>query len=97
VNSTANWRWGPGRPAKAAGEVPKVAVTESVLVRFRASAAKAHRRWLSLSTDVTVNSGTRRLMVASLRYLDTFVKMDGVWLFLERLLYVDWVDERVLS
>ncbi len=36
-------------------------------------------------------------MVASLRYLDTFVKRDGTWLFAERLLYVDWVDERALS
>jgi hypothetical protein len=36
-------------------------------------------------------------MVASLRYGDTFVKTDGVWLFSERLLYVDWVDERALS
>ena len=36
-------------------------------------------------------------MVASLRYLDTFVKTDGAWLFAERLLYVDWVDERALS
>jgi hypothetical protein len=25
------------------------------------------------------------------------VKRDGVWLFAERLLYVDWVDERALS
>ena len=33
-------------------------------------------------------------MVASLRYLDTFVKMDGAWLFAERLLYVDWLEER---
>src|ERR1700723_7073 len=32
-------------------------------------------------------SGNRRLMVASLRYLDTFVKIDGVWLFAERLLH----------
>ncbi len=39
----------------------------------------------------------RRLMVASLRYLDTFVKTDGAWLFSERLLYVDWVDERALA
>ena len=39
----------------------------------------------------------RRLMVASLRYLDKFVKIDGAWLFAERLLYVDWVDERALS
>jgi len=36
-------------------------------------------------------------MIASLRYLDTFAKIDGVWLFSERLLYVDWVDERPLS
>jgi len=25
------------------------------------------------------------------------VKTDGAWLFSERLLYVDWVDERALS
>jgi len=30
---------------------------------------------------VTVDAGKRRLMVASLRYLDTFVKTDGAWLF----------------
>jgi len=29
-------------------------------------------------------------MIAALRYYDTFVKMDGSWLFAERLLYVDW-------
>lgn len=50
-----------------------------------------------LAHHVTVNGGKRRLMLASLRYYDTFVKMDGVWLFAERLLYVDWVDERPLS
>jgi hypothetical protein len=36
-------------------------------------------------------------MVASLRYLDTFVKIDGAWLFAERLLYVDWLEVRALS
>ncbi len=36
-------------------------------------------------------------MIASLRYHDTFVKMDGAWLFAERLLYVDWLEERALS
>jgi SnoaL-like domain len=49
-----------------------------------------------LAHHVTLDSGKRRLMVASLRYLDTFVKKDGAWLFAERLLYVDWVDERAL-
>jgi hypothetical protein len=50
-----------------------------------------------LAHHVTADGGNRRLMIASLRYLDTFVKIDGVWLFAERLLYVDWLEERVLS
>jgi hypothetical protein len=50
-----------------------------------------------LAHHVTAGSGKRRLMVASLRYLDTFVKIDGAWLFAERLLYVDWLEERALS
>jgi hypothetical protein len=50
-----------------------------------------------LAHHVTVEGGKRRLMVASLRYLDTFLKTDGAWLFSERLLYVDWVDERALA
>ena len=50
-----------------------------------------------LAHHVTVDGSKRRLMVASLRYNDTFVKTDGGWLFSERLLYVDWVDERPLA
>ena len=50
-----------------------------------------------LEHHVTVDGGKRRLMVASLRYQDTFVKIEGAWLFAERRLYVDWIDERPLS
>ena len=50
-----------------------------------------------LAHHVTADGGKRRLMLASLRYLDTFVKMDGAWLFAERRLYVDWMEERTLS
>jgi hypothetical protein len=50
-----------------------------------------------LAHHVTATGGTRRLMLASLRYYDTVVKLDGVWLFAERLLYVDWIDNRSLS
>jgi hypothetical protein len=50
-----------------------------------------------LAHHVTVDGGKRRLMLASLRYLDTFVKLGGVWLFSERILYVDWLEERELS
>jgi hypothetical protein len=38
--------------------------------------------------------GSRTLMVAHIRYLDTFVKQDGGWLFGERRLMVDWTDTR---
>src|ERR1700739_1594274 len=50
-----------------------------------------------LAHHVSIEDGKKRLMVASLRYLDTFVKWDGAWLFAERLLYVDWLEERSLS
>src|SRR5712671_5982331 len=50
-----------------------------------------------LAHHVTVDGEKRRLMLASLRYHDTFVKTDGEWLFAERLLYVDWLEERPLS
>ena len=50
-----------------------------------------------LAHHVTIDGGKRRLMVASIRYLDTFAKIDGTWLFSECLLYVDWIDERPLS
>jgi hypothetical protein len=49
-----------------------------------------------LAHHVTAKDGKRSLMVASLRYLDTFVRIDGTWLFAERLLCVDWLEERAL-
>jgi hypothetical protein len=50
-----------------------------------------------LAHHVTIDGGKRRLMLASLRYLDTLVKVDGAWLFAERRLYVDWLEERVMA
>ena len=46
---------------------------------------------------LTIDGENRRLMIAALRYMDTLVKMDGTWLFAERKLYVDWLEERKLS
>jgi SnoaL-like domain len=50
-----------------------------------------------LAHHLTVEADKRQLMIAALRYYDTFVKIDGSWLFAERLLYVDWIEERILS
>jgi hypothetical protein len=51
----------------------------------------------TLAHHLTIDGGKRRLMIAALRYSDTFVKTDGAWLFAERLLYVDWIEERILA
>ena len=49
-----------------------------------------------IAHHLTVDGEKRYLMVAYLRYYDAFVKADGAWLFAERLLYVDWIEERAL-
>jgi len=49
-----------------------------------------------IAHHLTVEGEKRRVMVAHLRYLDTFAKANGTWLFAERLLYVDWLEERAL-
>jgi hypothetical protein len=51
----------------------------------------------TLAHHLTIDGGKRNLMIAALRYSDQFVKIDGAWLFAERLLYVDWIEERALS
>jgi hypothetical protein len=51
----------------------------------------------TLAHHLTVDGDKRRLMIATLRYSDKLVKIDGAWFFAERLLYVDWIEERALS
>jgi len=46
---------------------------------------------------LTIEGGKQKLMIAALRYYDKFLKVDGEWLFAERLLYVDWIEQRVLA
>jgi SnoaL-like domain/Bacterial regulatory helix-turn-helix protein, lysR family len=60
------------------------------------SAEKATGEAYILAHHLTVEGGKRRLMIAALRYADTFAKADGAWLFSERKLYVDWIEERGL-
>jgi hypothetical protein len=50
-----------------------------------------------LAHHLIIDGARRKLKIAALRYDDTFVKQDGAWLFAERLLYVDWIEERILS
>ena len=63
---------------------------------FELTSDRATGEAYCLAHHVTVDGEKRRLMLASLRYLDTFVKLNGAWLFSERLLYVDWIEERAM-
>jgi len=63
---------------------------------FKLTSDRATGEAYCLAHHVT-DGEKRRLMLAALRYLDKFVKLNGAWLFSERLLYVDWTEERALS
>jgi ketosteroid isomerase-like protein len=47
-----------------------------------------------LAHHVSVHGSVRSLMIASIRYLDTFAKIDGAWYFAQRKLLVDWIETR---
>jgi hypothetical protein len=50
-----------------------------------------------LAHHVKVEGSVRSLMVAAIRYLDSFVKQDGSWFFSQRKLMVDWTETRSLG
>jgi len=58
---------------------------------------KATGEAYTLAHHLTIDGEKRQLMIAAIRYYDSFVKQDGAWLFAERLLYVEWIEERILS
>ncbi|HEX4418942.1 MAG TPA: nuclear transport factor 2 family protein [Kofleriaceae bacterium] len=61
------------------------------------SADRATGEVYCMPHHLTVDGDRRSLMIAALRYADTYVKQDGAWLYAERRLYVDWVEQRALS
>jgi hypothetical protein len=55
---------------------------------------KAKGESYCIAHHLTVDGERRTLMLASIRYLDSFSKQNGSWLFAERKLMVDWTDTR---
>ena len=51
----------------------------------------------TIAHHIYTEDGTRKIMIASLRYLDTFAKLDGRWFFAERDLILDWSETRPLA
>jgi hypothetical protein len=51
----------------------------------------------TIAHHVFTEEGVRKIMVAWLRYLDVFAKIDGSWYFAERRLILDWSETRPLE
>jgi SnoaL-like domain len=51
----------------------------------------------TIAHHVYTEDGDRKIMVASLRYLDTFAKIEGRWYFGERKLILDWSETRSMT
>jgi hypothetical protein len=51
----------------------------------------------TIAHHVFTEDGIRKIMVAWLRYLDVFAKIDGSWYFAERELILDWSETRPLG
>ena len=51
----------------------------------------------TIAHHVFTEDGARKIMIASLRYLDDFAKIDGRWYFAERKLILDWSETRSMG
>src|SRR6267143_1649134 len=51
----------------------------------------------TIAHHVFTEDDNRKIMIASLRYLDTFAKIDGNWYFAERNLLLDWSETRTMA
>lgn len=47
-----------------------------------------------MAHHLTTDNGVQKLMVAAIRYHDTFVKQNDQWFFAERKLLVSWIENR---
>jgi hypothetical protein len=51
----------------------------------------------TIAHHVSAEAGNRQIMVAWLRYLDVFSKIDKSWYFAERALILEWSETRALN
>jgi SnoaL-like domain len=51
----------------------------------------------TIAHHVFTDEGARKIMIASLRYLDDFAKIDGRWYLAERKLILDWSETRSMT
>lgn len=50
-----------------------------------------------LAHHLNIIDGKQKFMIAAIKYHDKFVKQDGQWLFSERKLLVDWIENNLVD
>ena len=98
------WDRARARPYGMLARTPLLADNDSqrpVYLRSALSAApdadgriRATGESYTIAHHLFSEAGNRKIMIASLRYLDTFAKIDGSWYFAERKLLLDWSETR---
>jgi len=63
----------------------------------RVDGARASGVTYCLVHELTVDETAHTLMIAALRYLDSFIKKDGKWFIRQRQVLVDWTETRPLA
>lgn len=61
---------------------------------MRLNGDRASGESYTIAHHLFTDGGQRKMMIAALRYLDTFEKADGAWYFAERNLILDWSEAR---
>jgi ketosteroid isomerase-like protein len=51
----------------------------------------------TIAHHLYTEDGSRKIMIASLRYLDAFTKIEEAWYFAERKLILDWSETRTIA
>jgi SnoaL-like domain len=59
--------------------------------------ARASAVTYCLVHELAADRTARTVMIAAIRYLDSFVKKDGTWLIRHRQVLVDWTETRPLA
>jgi uncharacterized protein (TIGR02246 family) len=63
----------------------------------RVDGARASGVTYCLAYQLKVDGTARSLMIAAIRYLDSFVKQDGRWFIRQRQVVVEWIETRSLA
>ena len=63
----------------------------------RVDGARASGVTNCLVHELRIDGTARSLMIAAIRYLDSFVKRDGRWFIRQRQVVVDWTEIRTLA